>query len=172
MKIMGFKKISPYKFKENIFNLLDNQWLLVTAGNKEKFNCMTASWGGFGILWNKPVSFIFIRPTRYTYYFTERSDRFTLCSFEKKDKKILNYCGKYSGKDHDKIKDTGLKPLFLNDDVVIYQQARLAIVCKKIYYDDIKEKNFIEKELLKNYPQKDYHRLYVGEIETFLLKKD
>ena len=27
---------------------------------------MTASWGGMGILWNKPVVFVFIRPQRFT----------------------------------------------------------------------------------------------------------
>ena len=42
--------------------------------NGEKVNTMTASWGGTGILWNKPVAFIFIRPQRYTYELIENDD--------------------------------------------------------------------------------------------------
>ena len=47
---------------ENAFDLIGKGGMLVTAGNKEKLNTMTASWGGIGWLWNRPVAFVFIRP--------------------------------------------------------------------------------------------------------------
>ncbi|HCP16830.1 MAG: flavin reductase family protein [bacterium] len=166
-----FKKIEPKDLKNNIFKLWDDEWFLITAGNKDKFNCMTASWGGFGILWNLPVSFIFVRPTRYTFNFVEKAKHFTLTTFYKRDKKILSYCGKVSGKDHDKVSETGLKPLFLSDDIILYEQIKLGIVCEKLYLDDLKEKNFLDKVLLKNYPKKDYHRLYVGKIKEIYIRK-
>ena len=68
-----FIAISPYEMEGNPFHMIDKQWMLITAGNEQAANTMTASWGGLGILWHKPVSFAFIRPTRYTYEFTERA---------------------------------------------------------------------------------------------------
>ena len=61
------KKLEVKDLKENFFEAIGKEWMLVTAGTKEKFNTMTASWGGIGWLWNKPVAFVFIRPERYTY---------------------------------------------------------------------------------------------------------
>ena len=69
-----FITISPYELEDNPFRMIDKQWMLITAGNGQSADTMTASWGGLGALWNKPVSFAFIRPTRYTYDFTEREE--------------------------------------------------------------------------------------------------
>lgn len=52
--------------------------MLVIAGTPKKFNMMTTSRGGTGVLWGKPVAFIFIRPERYTYEFIEKGDKLTL----------------------------------------------------------------------------------------------
>ncbi|MBQ5373195.1 MAG: flavin reductase family protein, partial [Bacteroidaceae bacterium] len=50
--------------QEDVFHLIGKEWMLITAGNIKHFNTMTASWGGLGWLWNKPVAFIFVRPER------------------------------------------------------------------------------------------------------------
>ena len=50
--------------QEDVFSLIGKEWMLITAGNIQHFNTMTASWGGLGWLWNKPVAFIFVRPER------------------------------------------------------------------------------------------------------------
>ncbi|MBC7124160.1 MAG: flavin reductase family protein, partial [Bacteroidales bacterium] len=89
MEPRNYKFISPFELDENTFDLLDNQWMLILAGSKEKHNSMTASWGGFGILWNKPVAFVFIRPQRYTLQFVEQNDYFTLNFFEEKWRSAL-----------------------------------------------------------------------------------
>ena len=60
----NWKECSVYDWNDNLFSRINKDWMLVTAGNQEKCNTMTASWGGAGVLWNKPVSFIFIRPQR------------------------------------------------------------------------------------------------------------
>ena len=73
-----FEKIDPKTLKENVFSLIGDQWMLITAGTPEHCNTMTASWGGLGVLWGKNVATIYIRPQRYTYEFVERSDFFTL----------------------------------------------------------------------------------------------
>ena len=104
------KKLEVKDLKENFFEAIGKEWMLVTAGTKEKFNTMTASWGGIGWLWNKPVAFVFIRPERYTYEFVEKNDYLTLSFLGEENKKIHAVCGSKSGRNIDKVKETGLKP--------------------------------------------------------------
>ena len=97
--------------KEDALNLIGKQWMLVTAGTSEKFNTMTASWGGLGWLWNKPVAFVFIRPERYTHGFIEASDCMTLSFYGEEYREALKICGTKSGRDIDKVAATGLTPV-------------------------------------------------------------
>ncbi|HSG68380.1 MAG TPA: flavin reductase, partial [Bacteroidales bacterium] len=145
-------------------------WMLVTAGTKDDFNTMTAAWGGLGFLWNKPLAIIFIRPQRYTYGFVEKYDTFSLSFFGGKEKKALNICGTKSGRDIDKMKETGLIPLVSKTGNVYYEQAELVIDCKKVYYDDIDPSFFLEPSIARNYPKKDYHRMYFGFITNCIIK--
>lgn len=167
----NFKKISPKGLLDNVFILLDNEWMLITAGEINSFNTMTASWGGFGILWNKPVAYIFVRPHRYTHQFTEKFSSFTLTFYEEKYREILSLCGSKSGKDIDKMKGIGLTPVAADNGSVYFNEARIVMVCKKLYKDNIREENFTSAEPLKNYPTKDFHTMYIGEITQCLVKK-
>ena len=109
-KLAHYTELNPYKINENVFKLLDVQWMLITAGNEDKYNTMTASWGGLGVLWNKSIATIYIRPQRYTFEFVENNSIFNLSFFDKKYKPALNFCGSKSGRDYDKAKETGLTP--------------------------------------------------------------
>jgi len=160
-----FETIDIESVNENFFSLLNHDWMLVTAGEMDDFNTMTASWGTLGMLWNKPVAVIFVRPHRYTYEFVEKYPYFTLSFFETRYKDILNYCGQHSGKNIDKVKETGLIPYALQSGAVTFEQARLIIECRKLYFDDLKHDHFIDKEIIQRaYPAKDFHRFYIGEI--------
>ena len=162
-----FKEFEIKSLDDNIFSLLDSEWMLITAGNINSLNTMTASWGGFGILWNMPVAFIFIRPQRYTLKFVENKEIFTLSFFEEKYREILNYCGSKSGKDVDKIAETRLDPVETAKGGIFFNQSRLMIECRKIYCDRIKPENFNDSEIEeKIYRNKDYHHLFIGEIIT------
>lgn len=158
------KKIDIKTLKENAVSLFDDKWCLITAGNKENYNTMTASWGAMGELWNKDVCFIFIRPQRYTFEFTEREEYFTLSFFGEEYRKALSFCGRNSGRDCDKAKETGLTAVQI-DGSVSFEESRLILVCKKIAAQDIDPKGFIDSSIDSIcYPQKDYHRMYIGEI--------
>lgn len=159
-----FKLVEPEKITDNPFQLIGRDWMLITAGDLEKFNTMTASWGGMGILWNRNVCFCVVRPSRYTYNFMEETGSFTLSFFEEKYRKALSFCGSKSGRDVDKIAATGLTPLESKLGSVYFQEARLVMECKKLYYQDLEPGNFLDPSIEKNYNGKDYHRLYVGEI--------
>lgn len=160
----GFKEI-PIQEIGNVQKLIGSDWMLITAGSmKESFNTMTASWGCMGVLWNKNVAIAYIRPQRFTYLFTEANELMTLCFFDEDKKDALRFCGTHSGRDFDKIKETGLSPIETDEGAVIFAEAKLALVCRKLYVSDIKEEGFVDKSLLSNYTQKDYHRQYVCEI--------
>ena len=145
------KKIEPNKLPDNYINIIGNEWMLVTAGTKEKFNTMTASWGGTGFLWNRPVVFIFIRPERYTYEFIENGDYFTLSFLGQEHKDVHKICGSKSGRDIDKIKATGIQPYFSESGNILFKEARISIECKKLYTDMIKEENFLDKSLFEKW---------------------
>jgi len=161
--------ISPYELNDNLFSLLDREWMLITARDTEtgKINTMTASWGGFGILWNKPVAFVFIRPQRYTYEFTEKAEGLTLSFFTEDHRDALKLCGRISGRDCDKIAEAGLTPTRIGDRAA-FAEARMVMSCRKLYADDLREGAFVDPALLSNYRAKDYHRMYICEIEDMI----
>lgn len=107
----NFEEIKPAAITENFIKLIGSDWMLVTAGQREHFNTMTASWGGVGFLWNKPVVFVFIRPQRYTFGFIEQEPMFTLSFFTEAYRSALQLCGTKSGRDTDKVAETGLTPM-------------------------------------------------------------
>lgn len=165
-----FNEIKPTEIKDNIFDLIGRQWMLVTAGNEKFFNTMTASWGGAGVLWNRPVAISFIRPQRYTYEFLEKNDRYTLSFYDEGYRDALNFCGSHSGRDCDKAKETGLTPVASND-AVYFDEAKLVLICRKLFIQDFKPECFIDKSIAATYKGDDYHRVYIGEIEKVLAKK-
>lgn len=169
----GFTHISPSQVTDNIWNLIGKDWMLITAKDPttDKINTMTASWGCMGILWNKPVGVFFIRPQRYTYGFAESADVMSLSFFTQDYRKALQYCGSHSGRDVDKFAATGLTATCTEDGVPYIEEARLVMVCRKLYTDDLKENCFIDPALLSNYKEKDYHRFYVCEIVDVLVRE-
>jgi len=161
----GFNQVDPELLNENFFNLINKGWMLVTAGVTGNFNTMTASWGTTGILWNKPIAICFIRPHRYTFQFAEQNDFFTLSFFSDQYREILNFCGANSGRDTDKIANTGLIPVETKNGSITFEQASLVLECKKLYADFLRWDNFIATGIIeKNYPNRDFHRFFIGEI--------
>lgn len=160
----NIERLDPADLSMNVFNQIGSEWMLITSGGREKFNMMTASWGGMGVLWNKNVCFIFVRPTRYTYEFLEKNPLFSISFFEEEHREILELCGTKSGRDIDKMSETGLTPHFTDHGSILFLESVLSMECRKIYFSDISPFNFLEKEIEKHYPLKDYHRMYIGEI--------
>ena len=149
---------------------LDKEWALLTCGEKEKFNTMTISWGGLGTLWHKPVVTVYVRPTRYTYEFMENNQYFTISFYNDEYKKDLGVLGSKSGRDIDKISLTKLTPEIL-DNAISFQEAKLTIVCKKIYFQDLDIKNIPQDEINKFYKTESVHRMYIGEVIDIIDKR-
>ena len=165
-----FREISSYEL-ENAMKLIGKDWMLITAKDEEngRVNAMTASWGAMGVLWNKPVCVAFIRPQRHTYSLVEKEDRLSFAFLEEEYRSALTLCGRESGACQDKLKKAGLSTVDI-DGVACIKEAKLLLVCKKLYAQDLNEECFIDKALLSNYTAKDYHRMYVCEIEKAYVK--
>lgn len=162
-----FTEIAPEEIRDNPFRLIGQDWMLITAGNANAANTMTASWGGVGVLWNAPVSFCFVRPTRYTYPLMENGRFYSLSFFDASYRRVLQQCGTLSGRDGDKIARVGLT---VRDDeqAPYFDESRLTLICRKMYDQDIDPTRFRDGTISGHYPQEDYHRMYVGEIVKVL----
>lgn len=134
--MIQFMEMDPRELRDNVFDMIGREWMLITAGKESRYNTMTASWGGLGVLWNTPVSFAFVRPSRYTYEFLERETYYTLSVLEPGNKKALQLCGALSGRDADKVTQAGLTPIF-DAQAPYFEQARLVLVCRKLYTQDL-----------------------------------
>lgn len=165
---MGFKEIKPAEIDGNALGRVGSQWMLITAQNREgKVNAMTASWGALGVLWNRPVGICYIRPQRYTKEFVDASERFTFSFLPEKYRSALNLLGSKSGRESDKITEAGLH-IVRDGEAAYFEEAELALVNRKIYLQYLDPAGFIDPSIAKNYPLKDYHCVYVGEIEKCL----
>lgn len=159
-----FHKIAPEALERDPFTMIGKDWMLITAHDKGVVNTMTASWGGMGILWNKKVVYAFIRPQRYTKQFVDASDTFTLSFYNEKHRDALRYFGVKSGRDEDKIAKMNFHPI-IDGDAAYFEESDCVLVCRKLYAQYMQPECFIDQELVqKEYPNEDYHMIYVGEI--------
>lgn len=165
-----FKEINIKNFSPNPFEIKD-KWMLISAAKADgTVNTMTASWGSFGIMWNKEVVFIVIRPQRFTREFVESSESLSLTFFDDSYKKALAYLGKASGRDEDKITKAGLS-VAMDNGVPYFEEAERVIFAKKLFVQRIEEAAFLDEKIIDRwYPEKDFHYLYIAEITKVLEK--
>ena len=157
-------------FSGSPFARIGEDWMLIAAGGEADWNAMTASWGGLGVLWNANVAFAFVRPTRHTFEYLEKADRFSLSFFDQSYRKALGFFGAHSGRDCDKAAGAGLTPIVFADGCLSFAEAREVFYCRKRYAQDIDPDRFLDPGLASHYPDKDYHRLYVGAIERLRVR--
>ncbi|MCC8089392.1 MAG: flavin reductase [Rikenellaceae bacterium] len=159
------EKIAVREIEENVVKLIGDRWMLVTAGNRDRFNTMTANWGGLGYIWSKPVAFVLIRPERYTYEFSEKESFLTLSFFDDSHREALKICGTLSGKNTDKIKEAGLSPIATTLGNITFKEADLIMECKKIYSDFFNPDKFHDRSPLEKwYIDGGIHKMYIYEI--------
>ena len=155
------------EFNTDIFAQYNKKWALLTAGNKESFNTMTISWGGLGTLWNKPVATTYVRTSRYTHDFLDDNEYFTVSFFQEEYKKQLGVLGSKSGRDMDKIHDSGLTPKTVDGSVTL-EEAEVTLLCKKLMRQRL-EPSSMNPEIAKQfYEGEAEHDMYVGEVVEIL----
>ena len=157
-------------FETDILSVFDKQWALLTAGNKENFNTMTVSWGGMGTIWGKPVATVYVRTSRYTHEFMDRENYFTVSFFPEKYRKVLGVLGSKSGRDMDKINDSGLTAKEIQKSVT-FEEAEITLVCKKMFMQRLEPSNIMDPDAAKFYNGDAPHDMYIGEIVDIKRKK-
>lgn len=168
--LAGYKQIDPQKIPGNIIDMLMDDWMLITAGQEAQFNMMTASWGGLGHLYGKPVTFCFINPTRYTYRLMENGDTYTLSFYTETYREALKYCGSNSGRDQDKVKGSGLTPLTTPSGAKAFAEAWMIIECKKLVSQSFTPEALANEQLREKWAGKQLHKMYIGEILNVWVK--
>lgn len=155
------------KIVENLCDKLNNEWALLTAGDKNKFNSMTISWGSFGVLWFKNVITVYVRPERYTLEFLKKQKYFTVSFYDNKFKKDLQILGTKSGRNTNKMEEISLTPKFLQNGIT-FEQAKQTFVCKKLYTGQFNLAQIEEQTKQQNYTTNEGHYMFIGEIEKII----
>lgn len=164
----AIKLIAPELLRKNPFQLIGKDWMLITAGNEDKVNTMTASWGGLGVMYGKNVAYIVIRPNRYTKEFVDQEETFSLSFFDKGYRKTLNYLGTVSGRNEDKIAKSKLT-VVRYEDTPYFDEAKLVFICKKLFKQPLNTDGLVNDQLKQTwYRAGDYHTLYIAEITAVL----
>lgn len=165
-----WKEIKAEECRDNAFTMIGKEWMLIAAGDGERSNAMTASWGGVGVMWGKNVAYIVVRPQRYTKEFLDKQERFSLNFLPEECRSALNYMGTVSGRDENKMEKSGLH-VTMQDETPVFEESRMVLVCKKMFVQPMKEESFLQPETVERwYPGKDYHTLYIAEIEKVYVK--
>ena len=176
---MALREIDYQNLQFNPMTMIGQEWMLITAGNMVRgVNTMTAAWGHLGSIWDLPgrkshlpTACIYVRPQRYTKEFVDREEFFTLSVFDDRWKKQLSYLGTASGRNENKIEKAGLTPVY-EDDTTWFAEAKLVFVCRKLYQQEMWEECFVDQELVeRNYPKRDFHTMYIGEIVKVLINE-
>ncbi len=149
-------------------------WFLITAGTPDAFNTMTAAWGSIGVMWRKPVFNVVVRDTRHTYSFMEDGASYTCSFFPSTYRDALSFCGKFSGRDHDKVAETGLKPVTLNaatnHPVVTFEGASHVFCMDTASRTPLTPDQFKDPAVDSSfYTAKDYHTMYTGYIRNLFV---
>ena len=158
----------------NPFSKIGTEWMAVTAGDKNKANTMTASWGTVGVLWGKNVVSIFIRESRYTKEFIDKQDTFSLTFFDTQDKEnklALKYFGAVSGRNEDKISSAKMHVDYASDGTPYIDEGNLILICRKMSATKILPEQFIDASIDSAwYKDKDYHTMYIAEVTEVLAR--
>ena len=160
----AWTQCNPKDLEGNVFSFFDDEWVLIAAEKEGTTNAMTASWGSLGVLWSRMIATIYVHKSRYTSAFLDAADTFSITAFDKSYRPMLNdVMGSKSGRDVDKIKLSGLTLSRLNDTPV-FDEANLAIVCKKLYRHPFSRDGYTNQEVYDEYHTE--HILYVAQIEA------
>ena len=156
-------------FTTEIFSQFDKKWALLTAGELDKFNTMTVSWGGLGTIWNKSVATVYVRLSRYTHEFMDNNEYFTVSFFPEDRKKTLAVLGSKSGREMDKIHNSGLTPVAAGKSVS-FKEAEVTLVCRKLFCQRVELSNIPEAIVKTCYSSGDSHDMYIGEVVDIIRK--
>ncbi|MDR0755153.1 MAG: flavin reductase [Prevotellaceae bacterium] len=171
-----FTGISAEEVSDNVFKLVGKDITVITSGKESAFNSMAASWGGAGILFNKPATWCMLRANRYTLEIIKNEHTYTLSYFPNEYKEQVLFFGSKSGRNTNKMHETTLTPVQTPSGNMTYKEARLVFECKLTEITTVNPDDFINQEdkdfIMGGFEEaKEYHKLVFGEITNIWIKK-
>ena len=162
---MSFKEVKAEELTMNPFTKIGKEWLLITAGNEEKCNTMTASWGAMGVMWGKNVVSVYIRPQRYTFDYLENGEYFAISFLPDEYHDVHKICGSKSGRDIDKVKETGLTPV-TDEKAPYFAESKVVLICRKMYGQSLNSDSVVDESVFSAYVPdgSDYHKMYIEKV--------
>ena len=172
-----FKEIAPDEIDDNVFTLVGKDFPVVTVGNKDDYNSMTASGGGLVLLFRKPSTMLLFPQHRYTLQLIEKEQKYTLSYFSDEYKNQVMFLGSKSGRDSSKMQEVELTGMETPSGNMSFEEARLIMECKlsQIVVPHFPDDFYLQEDidyLTEPYKDAGEHRRYVfGEITTVWKKK-
>lgn len=169
---MSLQALEVKKLPAELFQAFATRDALLTAGDRTGCNTMTIGWCQLGRIWGKLNCTVLVRPERYTYQFMEQSRYFTVSLLPRDAKETLALCGSKSGREVDKIRECGLTVRYGAGDAPFFEEAEMVLVCEKIYTQDVKEENVLNRDIIMPYygAYGDFHRIYTGRVVEAYMK--
>ena len=171
-----FIKVEAVELNDNVFKLVGSDFMLITAGDENHYNSMTAGWGGWGILFNKPSTWCFLRANRYTLELMKQHKTYTLAYFPDEYKEQVLYFGSISGRNTDKMKNASLSQVVTPNGNMAYKEAKLILECSLFEVSTVNPNDFYTEEGKKFAEEgfvdaKDYHKIVFGQITGIWVKR-
>jgi flavin reductase (DIM6/NTAB) family NADH-FMN oxidoreductase RutF len=171
-----FNQISPEEICDNVFTLVGKVFPVITAGNEDHYNSMTASGGGLGMIFKKPATWCILQANRYTLEMIQKEQTYTMSYFPNEYNEQILFLGSKSGRDSKKMKEVELTSVQTPSGDISFKEARLIIECKLTQITTPNPKDFCTQEakdyITEVYKDPNEIRKYVfGEITRIWVKK-
>lgn len=171
-----FKSISPKEIDKNVFKLFSENHSVLTSGTENDYNSMTASWGGWGQLFEQSTAWNILGGKRYTLEYIKKNETYTVTFFEETYKDQVLFLGSKSGRNSNKMKEVKLTKIVTPSGLITYKEAMLILECKLVQVTPVKAEDFKTK-YGKDFISKAfndsgaYHNLIFGEITNVWVRK-
>lgn len=167
-----YRIADPMTLREAFIGSIGREGMLICAAASDGApNPMTATWGGVGFMWGRPVFWCAVRQCRYTYTLLETQDAVSLSFYGEAGRAALAYCGTHSGRDTNKVRGAGLTPM-RDGDFFFFEGARLVLEGRKLYADTLRPEGFCDARIPSDsYSQGEYHKLYFCEVQKVLVAR-
>jgi flavin reductase (DIM6/NTAB) family NADH-FMN oxidoreductase RutF len=171
-----FTPIAPGEITGNVFTLVGEDYTVITSGTMEKYNSMTASFGGWGILFNAPTTWCFLRANRYTLEFIRETRTYTMTYFDEPYREQVMLFGTRSGRDSDKMQRHALTAVETPSGNIAYKEAKLIIECALTEITTVQPDDFYTDEgrsfvVTAHEEAKEYHKIVFGQITRAWTRK-
>ena len=154
-----------HDFENTMTYMAKGGLLLASTKRSGESNLMTIGWGTIGITWGRPLFYVLVRPSRYTYEFIEDSGEFTVNVPTRELNRFVGYCGSKSGRDVDKLAEFNIASSPGNKvNSITVDPCPLVYECVVVHKNDIIPAELASDIVTSAYSAGDFHRVYYGEI--------